>query len=46
MGTEVNSEYHKGGLCPYAQGALFCSEGYCDGCEIYKKWKEGKDKVG
>jgi hypothetical protein len=33
----VNMEYHKGSFCVYT--SIFCQEGYCPGCEIYKKIK-------
>ena len=31
----VNLDYHKGSFCIYA--SLFCQEGYCSGCEFYRK---------
>ena len=31
----VNLEYHKGSFCIYA--SVFCQEGYCSGCEFYRK---------
>ena len=31
----VNPEYHKGLFCVYT--SVFCQEGYCHECEIYKK---------
>jgi hypothetical protein len=37
--VSVNMENHKGGSCPYSKIGLFCQEGYCEGCEIWKQWK-------
>lgn len=34
MGIEL--ENHKGGWC-WLRGWIFCQEGYCLGCEIYKE---------
>jgi predicted metallo-beta-lactamase superfamily hydrolase len=31
----VNLEYHKGSFCVYS--SVFCQEGYCSECEIYRK---------
>ena len=31
----VNQEYHKGSFCVYT--SIFCQEGYCFACEIYRK---------
>ena len=31
----VNLECHKGSFCIYT--SIFCQEGYCSGCEIYRK---------
>ena len=31
----VNLEYHKGAFCVYT--SVFCQEGYCSACEIYRK---------
>ena len=31
----VNLEYHKGSFCVHTP--IFCQEGYCAGCEIYKQ---------
>jgi hypothetical protein len=31
----VNLEYHKGSFCIYT--SMFCQEGYCSGCEFYRK---------
>jgi hypothetical protein len=31
----LNLEYHKGSFCVYT--SVFCQEGYCSGCEIYRK---------
>ena len=31
----INQEYHKGSFCIYT--SVFCQEGYCSGCEIYRK---------
>jgi len=31
----LNLEYHKGSFCAYM--SVFCQEGYCSGCEIYRK---------
>ena len=35
----TNSEYRKGGVCPYNDNFLFCQEGMCSECEIYSKWE-------
>jgi hypothetical protein len=40
----VNMENHKGHFCPYANHTLPCVEGYCEGCEIWKKWKAAHRK--
>jgi hypothetical protein len=31
----VNLENHEGSFCVYT--SVFCQEGYCSGCEIYRK---------
>lgn len=31
-------EWHKGNWCPHTP--LFCQEGYCTECEIFKEYKE------
>jgi hypothetical protein len=31
----VNQEYHKGSFCVYT--SVFCQEGYCSECEVYRK---------
>ena len=31
----VNLENHKGSFCIYT--SVFCQEGYCSGCEVYRK---------
>jgi len=31
----INIEYHKGTFCVYEN--IFCQEGLCSGCNIYKK---------
>jgi hypothetical protein len=31
----VKMEDHKGSFCIYT--SVFCQEGYCSGCEIYRK---------
>ena len=31
----INQEYHKGSFCTYT--SVFCQEGYCAACEIYRK---------
>ena len=41
--VEVNLEKHKGGWCPYSYQSLFCQEGMCEGCLIWKKFKKSKN---
>ncbi|MDD1777652.1 MAG: hypothetical protein LUQ65_05730 [Candidatus Helarchaeota archaeon] len=31
----INLEFHKGSFCVHAP--VFCQEGYCSGCEIYRQ---------
>jgi hypothetical protein len=31
----INQEYHKGSFCLYT--SIFCQEGYCAECEIYRQ---------
>jgi hypothetical protein len=37
--TEINVN-HKGGWCPYKD--IWCQEGYCQDCEIYKNKDSNK----
>jgi len=38
--TEPNLENHKGTPCPYSRDFVFCQEGVCSGCQLYKNWQE------
>jgi len=33
-------DYHKGEQCPYSRDFVFCQEGECSGCQLYKNWQE------
>lgn len=39
----IDTLNHKGQRCPYKD--LFCQEGYCVGCHIYKDWYKGGKSV-
>jgi len=39
MTTEPNLENHKGNPCPYVKGFVFCQEGFCSGCVLYRDWQ-------
>ena len=36
MENNVNLEYHKGEIC-IVDNKTFCQEGYCSGCELFKR---------
>ena len=40
----VNLEYHKGSFCIYT--SVFCQEGYCSACEIYRKRPAANKQIG
>jgi len=43
----VNQEYHKGSFCIYT--SIFCQEGYCAECDIYRKRQavfKNTDRIG
>jgi hypothetical protein len=40
----VNMEDHKGSFCIYT--SVFCQEGYCSGCDIYRKRPAGTKQLG
>jgi len=39
----METKNHKGTWCPYRE--LLCQEGICSGCEIYRDWKEQREKA-
>ena len=45
VSMDTNTEYHKGGTCPYKNSYLLCQEGWCSGCMVYRTWIENKENL-